>query len=157
MVALPSRITGDRSDDGTDLLVAGEGEEGGRASVGLHADLLDALVRVGELVDAVGVDGAAGVLVEADQRREFGRGLEAAGNAAAEGGTGDPPAQGPGGVGAGAVLGLSEVGEGRRDGERGGSGFPRAAVPDRMRLRAPELLAAADRGGRRAVTRCRWH
>ena len=66
--ALP--VAGERGDDRADLLVAGEQQERRRAAVALHADHVDALVGVRELVDAVRRHRAAGVQVRVDQRSE---------------------------------------------------------------------------------------
>ena len=72
---LPVAVEG--GDDGADLLVAGAQQEGRRAAVALHADDVDALVGVGELVDAVRRHRAAGVQVGVDQRSERARRLDA--------------------------------------------------------------------------------
>ncbi len=77
-------VARDRCGDGADLLVAGHRQERRGAAVGLHADEVDVLLRVGQLVDAVRVDGAAGVLVGVDERGQSGGCLEALVEAEAE-------------------------------------------------------------------------
>ena len=69
-------VSGQRGGDGADLLVAGHGQEGGGAAVALHADEVDAVLVVAEHVGAVRVDGAAGVDVGVDERRQLDRRLE---------------------------------------------------------------------------------
>ena len=70
-------VAGEGGDDGADLLVAGAQQEGRRAAVALHADDVDALVGVGELLDAVRRHRAARVHVRVDQRSERARCLDA--------------------------------------------------------------------------------
>ena len=63
-------VAGEPRGHRADLLVAGGEQEGRRAPVRLHADDEEALLGVGELAEAVRLDGAAGVHVRVDERRE---------------------------------------------------------------------------------------
>ena len=70
------RVAGQGGHDRADLLVAGGQQEGGGAAVALHPHDHIARFWVGELGDAVGGHGAAGVHVGVDDRAEGGRALQ---------------------------------------------------------------------------------
>ena len=58
-----------------DLLIAGRQQEGRRATIGFRADYDEAAFRLREFGDAVRRDGAAGMQIGIDQRRELRRRL----------------------------------------------------------------------------------
>ena len=69
-------IAGDLGDDGANLLVAGHHQEGRRAAIGLRADDHEAGFGLRELGNAMRRNGAAGMEVGIDQRRQLRRRLD---------------------------------------------------------------------------------
>ena len=69
-------VAGQGGGDAADLLVPGHRQERRGAAVALHPDQEHIRLRMGQFGDPVRVDGAAGVHVRVDQRRQLDRGLQ---------------------------------------------------------------------------------